>query len=150
MDTSHCVKFNGLTLLYAGISPKKPPIVGNPSKQNLRKRIRYHYRGNAAGSTLRLTLGSLLAEKLDIQLRRVGSGHRLTFATGEHVLSTWMAENALVCWCPTEEPWVAEEEMIARVDLPLNLDQNSHHSFHAFLTKSRARQRETAQALPVI
>jgi hypothetical protein len=35
--------------------------------------IRYHYTGNASGSTLRLTLGCLLAERLGIQLRRVGA-----------------------------------------------------------------------------
>jgi hypothetical protein len=46
------------------------------SRQNLRKRLRYHYRGNAYGSTLRLTLGALLNEQLIIQLRRVGSGSR--------------------------------------------------------------------------
>jgi hypothetical protein len=59
------------------------------------KRIRYHYSGNAAGSTLRLNLGCLLAERLGIQLRRVGSGQRLTFAAGEARLSAWMADNAL-------------------------------------------------------
>lgn len=32
----------------------------------------------ACGSTLRLTLGCLLAEQLGIQLRRVGSGARVT------------------------------------------------------------------------
>ena len=59
-------------LLYVGISPKAPPRAGGtPSRQTLRTRIRYHYRGNAAGFTLRLTLGSLLAERLGIQLRRV-------------------------------------------------------------------------------
>jgi hypothetical protein len=57
------------------------------SQQTLRQRIRYHYTGNAAGSTLPLTLGCLLAERLGIQLRRMGSGRRLTFAAGEGKLS---------------------------------------------------------------
>ena len=39
-------------------------------------RIRYHFRGNAEGSTLRLTLGCLLIKPLGIELRRVGSGKR--------------------------------------------------------------------------
>jgi hypothetical protein len=34
-------------------------MANRTSTQNLRKRVRYHYRGNAAGSTLRLTLGLL-------------------------------------------------------------------------------------------
>ena len=76
------------SLLYIGISPKAPPKNGaKPSKQTMRERIRYHYQGNAEGSTLRLTLGCLLSEELDIEFRRVGSGKRMTFAEGEEVLS---------------------------------------------------------------
>ncbi|MFF3911407.1 GIY-YIG nuclease family protein [Streptomyces sp. NPDC001848] len=61
------------------------------STQNLRKRVRYHYRGNAAGSTLRLTLCCLLG----LELRRVGSGNRLTFGkSGEASLSPGR------CWRP--------------------------------------------------
>src|SRR3954451_3191633 len=63
----------GATLLYVGISPKAPSRDGaQQSRQSLRTRIRYHYRGNAAGSTLRLTLGSLLADELEIGSARSG------------------------------------------------------------------------------
>ncbi|MEU6812984.1 GIY-YIG nuclease family protein [Streptomyces sp. NPDC046831] len=73
-------------LLYVGIAPRY--IAKRTSTQNLRKRVRYHYRGNAAGSTLRLTLGCLLG----LELRRVGSGKRMTFGrAGETTLSQWMA-----------------------------------------------------------
>ncbi|GAA2511770.1 hypothetical protein GCM10010406_54960 [Streptomyces thermolineatus] len=50
------------------------------SPQNLRTRVRYHFRGNAAGSTPRLTLGCLLGlelrrfGKLIAALRREGAG----------------------------------------------------------------------------
>lgn len=95
IDTSGCAKRDGLTLLYTGISPNKPPTNGKaPSTQNIRKRIKTHYTGNAAGSTLRLTLGCLVADEVGIELRRVGSGKRYTFHTGETLLSKWMAENA--------------------------------------------------------
>ncbi|MET9440781.1 GIY-YIG nuclease family protein [Streptomyces sp. NPDC006610] len=58
-------------------------MANRTSTQNLRKRVRYHYRGNAAGSTLRLTLGCLLG----LELRRVGSGKRMTFGkAGEAIL----------------------------------------------------------------
>jgi hypothetical protein len=44
-------------MLYVGISPKRPPVDAlKRSKQILSRRVRYHYRGNAEGSTLRLTL----------------------------------------------------------------------------------------------
>ncbi|WP_432763024.1 GIY-YIG nuclease family protein [Actinomadura xylanilytica] len=72
-----------------------------PSSQHLRRRIRYHYRGNAYGSTLRLSLGCLLG----LELRRVGSGTRLTFAQmGEATLTEWMHEHAQVCWIKHPEP----------------------------------------------
>ena len=60
--------------------------------------------GNAEGSTLRLTLGCLLAKTLEIELRRVGSGKRRTFADSESALSAWMGENAFVCWIETSQP----------------------------------------------
>jgi hypothetical protein len=43
--TDGCVIKDNLTLLYVGISPKN-----ETSKENLLKRITYHYRGNAEGS----------------------------------------------------------------------------------------------------
>ncbi|MGE6737399.1 GIY-YIG nuclease family protein, partial [Streptomyces sp. NPDC059900] len=131
-------------LLYVGIAPRY--MATKTSKQNLRKRVRYHYRGNAAGSTLRLTLGCLLG----LELRRVGSGTRMTFGKdGEADLSKWMADNARVCWIEQDEPWALESQLISRLDLPLNLQQNSHNAFHARLTEIRAQARSRARELPV-
>lgn len=144
-----CVLRDGLTLLYAGISPKAPPRDGSrASSQTLRSRLRQHLKGNASVSTLRLTLGCLLSKSLSIELRRVGA--RLTFAAGEATLSEWMEQNAFVCWSVTDEPWKAEEEMIRSVCLPLNLDQNKNHPFHAVLTQRRAAARRQARELAVL
>jgi hypothetical protein len=121
IDTSQCVTWDGGTLLYGGIAPKAPPANDRPaSQQSLRHRIRYHYTGNAAGSTLRLTLRCLLAERLGIQLRRVGSGRRLTFAADEARLPAWMADNASVTWVETDRPWLADQRLIASVNLPMH------------------------------
>ncbi len=148
VDDAHTVE--GAHLLYVGISPKAPPKNGKPpSKQTLLDRVRYHYNGNAEGSTLRLTLGCLLSEQLDIQLRRVGSGSRMTFADGEERLSEWMQENATVCWMIDPEPWIVEEESIATWYLPLNLDKNRDNQFHADLTNIRASAKKVARELPV-
>jgi hypothetical protein len=112
---SGCCRRQELTLLYVGISPKQPPSNGQPaSTQSLLKRIRDHYTGNAEGSTLRKTLGCLLAGELEIQLRRVGSGKRMTFVEGEQALSAWMAENAYVSWIVRQRPWELEDNLIAR------------------------------------
>ena len=146
-----CRLHQGLRLLYAGISPNRPPQNGRtPSKQNLRGRIRYHYTGNAEGSTLRKTLGCLLAGELGIQLRRVGSGTRMTFAGGEQALSAWMAENAYVSWVVRDRPWELEDALIATLDLPLNLQGNPLNQFHPVLAGVRAECAAQAKALPVI
>jgi hypothetical protein len=152
VPTSGCVTYEGHTLLYLGISPKAPPKNGRPpSSATLRSRVRYHYQGNAEGSTLRLTLGCLLAENLDISLRRVGSGNRMTFTLpGEAKLTEWMRAHARVCWVEHPNPWDLEHELIQRVCLPLNLDQNSGHPFWKTLSGLRAAAKTTARTLPVV
>ena len=73
VDARGCHRYEELTLLHARISSRQPPRNGSPSsQQTLRQRLRTHYAGNAEGSTLRKTLGYLLAGELNIQLRRVG------------------------------------------------------------------------------
>jgi hypothetical protein len=144
------VTSDGKVLLYVGISPKAPPTNGRPaSRQNLRTRLRYHMRGNAEGSTLRLTLGCLLSEELGRELRRVGSGNRLTFCDGEKLLSAWLAENAFVTWEVTPEPWLLKHTLISAVPLPLNLDQNASHAFCSTLAGVRRAARDAARILPV-
>ncbi|WP_370332216.1 GIY-YIG nuclease family protein [Mycolicibacterium hippocampi] len=152
IDLRHCEMRDGLALLYTGISPSRPPANGKPpSTQSLFHRIRYHYTGNAEGSTLRKTLGVLLADELGIQLRRVGSGMRRTFGPGgEAELSRWMAENALVSWVVRAEPWVLEAELIARLNLPLNLQGNAHNSFYPVLKQLRAEAEAAARSLPIV
>lgn len=131
-------------LLYVGIAPRF--MANRTSTQNLRKRVRYHFRGNAAGSTLRLTLGCLLG----LELRRVGSGKRMTFGrSGEASLSQWLADNARVCWIEQREPWELESQLISQLDLPLNLDQNRHNAFHSRLKELRAQARHRARELPI-
>jgi hypothetical protein len=139
---------DGLPLLYVGISPKKPPSNGkSPSKQSLATRIRYHFIGNAEGSTLRLTLGCLLADQLGIRLTRVGSGRRSTFTNpGEDKLDKWLEQNALVCWVEDQKPWELEERLLKKMSLPLNIDGNDHHPYFATLRSCRREARLAAAA----
>lgn len=138
------------TLLYVGISPKQTPRQGKPSTQTIWHRIRYHYRGNAEGSTLRLTLGCLLSEQLDIELRRVGSGKRMTFHKGEEKINQWMQENAYVTWFSHPEPWRIEDQAINQLSLPLNLKNNKKHPFHRKLNSIRRIKKRKARALPIL
>jgi hypothetical protein len=150
MDTSGCRDFDGQVLLYTGISPRRPPMNGKPpSNQNLQKRILTHLTGNAEGSTLRKTLGCLLAIQLGIELRRVGSGNRMTFVHGEQALSEWMGENARVTWVERTAPWELENYLISQLDLPLNLGGNARNRFHQALSAARAAAVARAKTLPV-
>jgi hypothetical protein len=147
---ANCIRHEGYALLYVGISPKAPPANGAaPSRQNLRTRLRYHYQGNAEGSTLRLTLGCLLSAELGIELQRVGRGKRRTFLAGERMLSAWMAENAFTSWMSCDNPWMMEEELIRSLSLPLNLHGNQRHPFHFALTAIRRKAKLRACTLPM-
>ncbi len=153
IDVSGCHRRAGLYLLYAGISPKPPPLNGRPtSRSNLRQRLRTHYGGNAAGSTLRLTLGCLLADELGIELRRVGSGERLTFTNpGEQRLDRWMAAHALVTWTVCPEPWLAEAALLGGApSLPLNISGNPHLRHGEQLSARRGEARLRARALAIV
>jgi hypothetical protein len=148
VPTDGCVTKDGLTLLYVGISPDK---LSKPnSKQNLRKRITNHYRGNAEGSTLRRSLGVLLAEQSDFPLRRVGSGKRMTFThLGEQWLDSWMEENAFVVWVKHPAPWELEDELLASLSLPLNIKGNADHLFAGELSQLRKEAIKQAREMPI-
>ena len=151
IDLEGCVRFDDLTLLYVGIAPKKPSANGGPpSTGNLRKRIRYHYGGNASGSTLRTTLGCLLEPSLGTQLRRVGKKTTVNFGAAEDSLTGWMNKNAFVAWVEDAEPWLWEHEAIERLDLPLNLQHNAHNPFCFKLKLSRKLAKAKALALPAL
>jgi hypothetical protein len=151
VPTTGCATVGEFCLLYVGISPSAPPTNGKAaSKQSLLHRVRYHMQGNAEGSTLRLSLGCLLADQLGIELRRVGTGNRLTFSTGEARLSQWMEENARIAWTVCEEPWKLEETLIAAVNLPLNLDLNTANVFFPALSGLRRAAKMKAKELPIL
>jgi len=132
-----CVRYGDLSLLYVGISPHAPAAAGkHTSRSTLRQRLHQHYRGNASASTLRLTLGTLLG----IPLQASSSG-RLTFGPREAELNLWMSDNAFVTWVVTPAPWLVEPELIASLDLLLNLDMNRGHPFWRELSRVRREAR---------
>jgi GIY-YIG catalytic domain-containing protein len=139
VPTSECHEFKGLKLLYIGIAPAFAK-----SSATLRTRIRTHLRGNASGSTLRLTLGCLLSEQLDLRLQPTGRTARLTFADGETILSDWLEENAFVTWAPFSRPWEVESTIIRRFSLPLNLQHNQGHPFYQQLSDIRSKCKQQA------
>jgi len=116
----------------------------------MRNRIGAHYKRNASASTLRLTLGCLLSEQLNIELRRTGRTERMTFGDGENDLSEWMAENMFVVWTTADMPWTHEVGIINRISPPLNLQHNENHLFYDTLMDARRQAKAKAKNLPVI
>jgi len=62
----------------------------------------------------------------------------MTFIEGEQALSVWMADNAYLTWVIRGSPWQLEDELIAALELPLNLQGNFHNAFYPRLTRARA------------
>jgi hypothetical protein len=61
-----------------------------------------------------------------------------------------MHQNARLAWHVCEQPWKLEEQLIATVDLPLNLDQNRRHGFHPELSRIRRDAKAKARELPIL
>ncbi len=134
-----CETHEGFRLLYLGIGPASPS-----STSSLQHRLlSNHVEGTARNSTLRLSLGSLLAERLG--LRPVQYGGKTNFGAHEAVLTEWMKTHARVSVHPVGRPWEFESDLIRRLILPLNLEGNPTNSFAATLKQARsaARSAET-------
>lgn len=130
-----CVRWHGRHLLYVGIAA-----------DDLRGRIiGQHFQGRSR-STLRLSLGVLLERKLRLVLRR--DGKSFDYGDTEERITTWMSTNAFVTWAEHPVPDQIEREAIRRAGAPLNLDLNTRHPFHAYLTALRKSARGRAHASP--
>ena len=153
IDASGCHRHEEWTLLYTGISPRKPSANGRPpSRSHIHKRLRTHFGGNAAGSTLRLTLGCLLEQEIGTVLQRVGTSSRLTFTNpGEQLLDGWLHRHARVVWAEHPTPWEPEHQLLASgLPLPLNIDKNPCKAFTTRLSALRKAARQHAETLPLI
>jgi hypothetical protein len=136
--TGSYITIKGFPLLYIGIAPSRPF-----SKSNLKTRIiKSHLQRDASRSTLRLSLGCLLSEALNINLKIING--RYTFGNGEKVLSEWIKKSAYVFWVEHPEPWQIEEELIHYSKPPLNLEHNQDHPFYLTLSFARDRARKSA------
>jgi hypothetical protein len=141
-----CSMLDGCTLLYLGIAPEK---VNKPSG-SLLSCVSRNYRGSAAGSSLRRTLGILLEEKSGFPLLRGASGERsILTPAGERWLDDWMEMNVFVGWTAHPEPWMIEYELLLKLSLPLNISHNGHHPFNSALRRIRFDALQRARALPI-
>lgn len=127
-------------LLYVGISPGRAT-----SKETLRSRIKYHFSGDAEGSTVRMTVGLLLGLPLHLRERT----ETKTFGPdGEAELSEWLVEHGRLCWHLHHEPWTIRPEVVAGADVPLNVQHNAEHPFAPVISALRARAIADARTRP--
>jgi hypothetical protein len=111
---------DGYELLYTGISPRKPSSTGKVSSGNIKSRLDAHANGDASRSTLRRTLGVLLAEQLGLTLGVHKT--REHYGDGERLITRWLRDNAKVAWVVDPMPWEAEDELLEHAVLALNID----------------------------
>lgn len=116
-------------VIYTGISSK-----------SLRKRdYSQHFTGNNSGrSTLRKSLGSMMGFKKIPRDRNKPDNGKTKFADAdEEKLSKWMCENLLLLYCKVDEDKVEtlEEQLIAELNPPLNLQKNYNAENMAFRAK---------------
>lgn len=150
LDQIDVHRHGGRALLYVGISPRRPPVSGKMPRTLRQRVVGDHCTGNAEGSTLRLTLGCLLAGTLGFKLRRVGSGKRLTFTNpGEQALDDWLDRHAYLTFREHPEPWVVEEAILRSV-IPLPLNIQGRIGQGSAISKIRAAARAEARSLPIV
>ena len=106
------------------------PVCGH-EQTTIAEEARGTLKGRCLRSTLRRSVGCLLAERLGIELE-VTRVSRLTHchfgfgSSGELSLSNWMRENARVSWVRHDEPLFLERHLIKTLTLPLNVKGNNH------------------------
>lgn len=132
-----------LQLFYVGIAPRDVA-----SSATLSSRVvKNHLRGNTGASTFRFTLAALLMDSLGFTPQQTKTKSVLP-ASQNAGLSKWQEAHLRMTWGEYREPWLIEDEVVARLQPPLNLAGNSSHPFHSTLTNARARFREVAKANP--
>jgi hypothetical protein len=110
-------------LLYVGIAPRD-----STGKRTLIDRLnRDHHGGNIGGSTLRLSLASLLRNRLSLTPKL---GHDRARIVEEEDLTRWIDTNLGLTLAPVPEPWDLEVTVIRSMNPPLNLVPGFHPFRH--------------------
>ncbi|GAA5530220.1 GIY-YIG nuclease family protein [Herpetosiphon gulosus] len=123
VPSAGCWQVDDWTLLHIGISPSGH----NPkTTRHLRQRLNDHLSGGANRSTLRMSLGCLLSEQLNLRLAPHGASKYLTFGAGEQRLSRWLTQHTGVSWMLHAQPWELKPMILKQYVLPLNIKANDH------------------------
>lgn len=115
------------------------PLYIGASKDSLRVRIKRHIMGDTRGSTLRASLGMILAERLDLQIVQIPT-KRYFCIEPEQRLSDWIVLNTIVGYFETNDPFELEKAMLAVSAGKLNISgcQPNEISGHLKLLRANA------------
>ncbi|THF84703.1 GIY-YIG nuclease family protein [Cohnella fermenti] len=103
----------------------RPVIYVGISNRSLRTRdYRSHFNGNARGSTLRKSLGSLFGLERIQSNNDIGTSKYKFSKADELKLSDWMKENINLHFFVHPEPSLIEKEVIDYFKPPLNIKDN--------------------------
>lgn len=109
-------EYNNLPIIYVGIS-----------KRSLKKRdYRQHLSGNARGSTLRKSLGTLMGLERKYSKKEEGTSKYKFTPECEARLSDWMSINIVFYHLVVENPGPQEQELIECYNPPLNISGNKN------------------------
>lgn len=126
-DSAFPLNRDGFDLLYVGATAS-----------DLRIRALQHLVGDSRSSSLRMTVGALLAEEL--ALDPVGDGSRtyFSFGDGERRLSEWLAANTRLAFWECDTPFVLEKHLLRTYPVPFNISDRKRHPFSKYLMSIRA------------
>jgi len=122
-DSVTFCEFNGSKVLYVGIAGTE-----KSKRKSLRERdYGDHFeRNNAGKSTLRKSLGVIFGYKLIPRDRDPSTGKTKFADKDEAMLSSWMKQSLFLYYAKHPTPWIHEDELIERLNPPLNLGRNNN------------------------
>lgn len=126
-DTRLPDSIDGFDLLYVGAT-----------RDSLRLRALAHVRGDSRMSSLRMTVGAVLASRLGLE--PVGDGTRtyFNFGDGERRLTDWMRDHTQIAVIESDNPFAMERAILSVLPAPFNISERRRHPFSRYLMSLRA------------
>jgi hypothetical protein len=143
IDTSKCLCVDGRVLVYVGAGRGRP---SSKRSSMLRGRFEDHFTNIAEFSTVRFSLGVLLANQIGTELRFTGTDTMVFANGGERRLDEWMERHFHLTWLPVEKPWEVEK-VVLKSDLCLPLNISGHRGRGSPVKAARGAARDRADAL---
>ena len=109
---------------FPTVKSERPLYVGKAQDESIGDRVKFHL-GNTRGSAPRRSLTGLLLDVLPLRGHVVvrDPKRRMKYgldATGERLLTEWMAEHITFTWVTLDAPGSTEEGIIRRLIPPIN------------------------------